>query len=502
MLDASGARRRGGDGVIGAGAAALLLAVTLADGGLFADLLGTGAAAQAAKWASAIIALGILIFIHELGHFLVAKGTGVGVERFSLGFGPRLWSVRRGETEYCVSAVPLGGYVKMVGEEAHGEEAIHPATAASREVRADPAKSFALKPLWTRALIVFAGPAMNFVLAAAIFSAAFAAVGVPGFPPIIGRVPPGSAAQQVGLALGDTIISVDGHRVRHWREVEERVARSEGRPLTLAVERDGGRREVRLVPQRIPARTPFGEPTETWSLGTEAYIAPVLGDVLRGRPASEAGLRPGDRVLAVNGQPIQTWDELKDQISRLPGQNVTLTIQRGGESRTVAVTPSVETEPEGPVGRIGVTPALGQEYFPLNPVAAVREGVRKTWEFSIITAVSLWKLVTRVIPTSQIGGPLQIGVMVGQAAEQGLLAYAFSVAIISINLAVLNLLPVPMLDGGHLLFFAIEAVLGRPLSVRKREIAQQVGLALLLLLMVFALGNDLLRLPSIGNIFR
>jgi regulator of sigma E protease len=473
--------------------------VTLAVASLFALALGQlfGGGSVIFTVAVSLLALGVLIFIHELGHFLVAKGSGVGVERFSLGFGPRLWSMRRGETEYCLSVVPLGGYVKMVGEEAHGEEAIHPETATPADVRLDPGKSFAAKPLWVRALIVFAGPAMNFVLAAVILSGIAMAVGV-ATPPAstVGRVLPESPAAQAGLQTGDQIAAIDGKPVEHWGQVEEAVLRAEGRPLRLTVVRDGQRREVPVSPRRMPGRSPFGEPTEVWGLGMSAYAPPVVGGLRPKMAAAEAGLRPGDRILAIDGQPIHTWEEMAEIISKRPGAPLALTIDRGGQRLDVKVTPEAVTERdplgnENKVGRIGIE--LPQTYRSTDPLSAIGRGIQRTWDITVLTLVSFWKLVTRVIPASQIGGPLMIGVAAGQAAQEGLVPYAFLVAVISINLAILNLLPVPMLDGGHLLFFAIESVLGRPLSVRKREIAQQIGLALLLLLMAFALGNDSIR---------
>lgn len=478
--------------------------VPIADGGLLAQLFAGGGASTALGYvASALVALGALIFIHELGHFLVAKAVGVGVERFSLGFGPRIWSYRRGETEYCVSIVPLGGYVKMMGEEAHGEELIHP-TASSAE---DPAKSFARKPLWARVLIVFAGPGMNFVLAALIFSFVFAVVGVPVFPTVVGRIQPDSAAAQAGLRPQDEVQAVDGRPVRHWGEIEERVAHSEGRPLTLTVARGGAPREISVTPRRVPVRTPFGEPAEAWSLGMVPYLPPVVGEVQPGMPAAEAGLQPRDRIAALNGQPLETWDELAESISTRPGEPVTLTVERGGSRMDVTVTPRAvkERDPLGnetQVGRIGIARGTTQTFLRSDPLSALGKGVARTWDVTALTAVSIWKLVSGAIPASNIGGPLQIGMAAGQQAQQGFVSYAFFVALISVNLAILNLLPVPMLDGGHLLFFAIEAVLGRPLSVRKREIAQQIGLALLMLLMVFALFNDISRLLPVGKLFK
>jgi regulator of sigma E protease len=474
--------------------------VLLADGSLGTALLG-GAFDYVV---SAVVALGILIFIHELGHFLVAKAMGVGVERFSLGFGPRIVSFRGGETEYCISIVPLGGYVKMTGEEAHGEEAIHPATEGPPP---DPAKSFASKPLWSRALIVFAGPGMNFVLAAVIFAVMFIVVGVPVSDPTIGRMTADSAAVQAGLRLRDQVAAIDGKPIEHWGEIEEAVTRADGRPLVFTIVRNGARQDLTVTPRKVPAKTPFNEPAEVWSIGARPYSAPVIGEVRPGMPAAAAGLQPRDRIVALNGQPIETWEELAESISTRAGEPLTVRVERAGGQMDISVTPKEEVERdalgnETRVGRIGIAMATSESYKRYGPATAIVRGFVHTWDVTAITALSMWKLVTGTIPASNLGGPIQIGIVVGQAAQQGLIQYAQLVAAISINLAILNLLPVPMLDGGHLLFFAIEAVLGRPLSVRKREIAQQVGLALLLLLMGFALYNDVWRVPGIGKLLR
>ena len=488
--------------------ASLVLVLTsgavTAEGFLAGVFAAGGAETALGSVGSAIVALGALIFIHELGHFLVAKAVGVGVERFSLGFGPRLWAIRRGETEYCISIVPLGGYVKMVGEEAHGEDAIHPVATGPPP---DPRRSFVAKPLWTRFLIVFAGPGMNFVLAAAIFSVVFAVVGSPDFRTVVGRVQPDGAAAQAGLRPRDTIVIVDGQRVEYWGELEERVMRSAGRPLALTAERDGQRREVTIAARQTPVRNVFGETEQVWSLGVSPYLPPVVGEVQPGMPAAESGIEPRDRIVALDGQPVETWDDLAETISKRPGETLTLTIERAGSRLDVSVTPRAVTERdalgrETSVGRIGIARGAAPTYRRSDPLSAVAKGVARTWDVTALTAVSIWKLMTGAIPASSIGGPLQISMVAGQQAQQGLVSYAFFVALISVNLGILNLLPVPMLDGGHLLFFVIEAVLGRPLSVRKREIAQQIGLALLMLLMVFALFNDLTRIFPVGKLFK
>jgi regulator of sigma E protease len=306
----------------------------------------------------------------------------------------------------------------------------------------------------------------------------------------------------------DRVIAVAGRPIDHWGQLEEAVAPSNGQPLALTIEREGVRQQVTVTPRKVPVRTPFNEPAEAWSIGARPYLPPVVGEVRAGMPAAEAGLQPRDRVVALNGQPIETWDELAEMISTRGDATLTLGIERGGSRMDVTVTPRVEVERdafgnETKVGRIGIATATSQTFKRSDPISAVASGLARTWDVTVITVVSIWKLMTGTIPASNIGGPLQITMVAGQQAQQGAVSYAFFVALISINLAILNLLPVPMLDGGHLLFFAIEAVLGRPLSVRKREIAQQIGLALLLLLMVFALFNDLTRLlPPVGTLFR
>jgi regulator of sigma E protease len=393
----------------------------------------------------------------------------------------------------------------MTGEEAHGEDLIHPTT--GRPSPETEARSFAAKPLWARVLIVFAGPGMNFVLAAVIFGGIFALVGVPVFPATVGRILPGSAAAQAGLRTGDEIVAIDGRPARHWGELDERVVGSEGRALTLTVVRGGERREVAITPRRVPTRTPFGEASEAWSIGAAPYLPPIVGEVQAGMPAAEAGLQPRDRIVALNGRPVETWDELAEAIAGRAGEPVILAVERTGSRLEISVVPRAITErdplgKETQVGRIGIARGTTQTYLRSDPFSALAKGVARTWDVTVLTVVSLWKLVTGTIPASNIGGPLQIGVAAGQQAQQGLVSYAFFVALISVNLAILNLLPVPMLDGGHLLFFGIEAVQGRPLSVRKREIAQQIGLALLLMLMVFALFNDLTRYLPVGKLFR
>ena len=444
---------------------------------------------------SFVLVIGILILIHELGHFFVARWTGVGVERFSIGFGPVLFRWRGAETEYCLSAIPMGGYVKMMGEENPLEGGGTPTY--------DPAKAFALKPLWARFLIVFAGPGMNLVLAVVIFAAVLATLGRPVWPATLGRVTPDSPSAAAGLQTADTVVAVNGRPISYWEDLDRALAASAGRPLELRVRRDGTERTVTVTPRLRTVPDPiFREPRETWDIGAGPQLIPQISSVNPGSPAERAGIKAGDVVLSVDGQPVYTPEDLVEAIRTRPGQSFPITLERDGRALTVTVTPDAVKEKGGDgqerqVGRIQAGIATKTVRFePYDPVTAVRYGITKTWDMTVLTAKGLWKIVSRQIDSSNIGGPIQIAAEAGRQAKEGAASLAVFTAIISVNLAVLNLLPVPMLDGGHLFFFVIEAVLGRPLSLRKREVAQQVGFVLLMLLMVYALYNDLVRLDA------
>jgi regulator of sigma E protease len=444
---------------------------------------------------SFIVVIGVLILIHELGHFLVARWSGVGVERFSIGFGPVLLRWRGKETEYCLSAIPMGGYVKMMGEENPLE--------GGAALPYDPSKAFALKPLWVRFLIVFAGPGMNFVLAAVIFIIVLGTMGRPVWPPVVGRVSDGGPAAAAGIATGDVVVALNGRPATYWEDVERAISTSGGKPLTLTLRRDSESRTVTVTPKLTVVRDPiFREEREVWEIGAGPRLTPHIGAVNAGSPAERAGLKPGDQVLAVAGQPVFTPEELMQAIQKRPGQTFEIIVERGGArlQLQVAATPVKEKGPLGQeteVGRIGVsivTKALS--YASYSPAEAVWYGIDRTWDMTVLTIKGFWKIVSGQIPLSNLGGPVQIASETGRQAQEGAAPLAVFTAVISVNLAVLNLLPVPMLDGGHLFFFLIEAVLGRPLSVRKRELAQQVGFVLLMLIMVLALYNDLVRIDA------
>jgi regulator of sigma E protease len=419
----------------------------------------------------------------------------VGVERFSIGFGPVLLRWRGKETEYVLSAIPMGGYVKMVGEESPLEGGGGPVT--------DSGKAFALKPLWARFLIVFAGPAMNLVLAAVIFAVVLGTLGRAVWPATVGKVAEGSPAAIAGLRTGDTIVALDGRPVAYWEDLDRALAGSAGRPLELRVRQDAAERTITVTPRLRSVPDPvFREPRESWDIGAGPQLLPMITSVGPRSPAERAGLKPGDVVLSVAGQPLYTHEDLLEAIRTRPGQSFTLTIERDGKPLTVTVTPEpvkerLPTGEEATVGKIqaGLAPKAVR-FEPYGPLTAAWQGTVKTWEMTVLTAKGLWKLVSRQIDLSNIGGPIQIATETTRQANDGLVSVAVFVALISVNLGMLNLLPIPMLDGGHLLFFVIEAVLGRPLSPRKREVAQQVGFVLLMVIMFFALYNDLTRLNA------
>jgi regulator of sigma E protease len=444
---------------------------------------------------SFVVVIGILILIHELGHFFVARWCGVGVERFSIGFGPVLLRWRGKETEYVLSAIPMGGYVKMMGEENPLE--------AGAALPFDPKKAFALKPLWARFLIVFAGPGMNFVLAGVIFAAVLGTVGRPVWPPAVGKVTEGSPAAAAGLRTGDVITDVNGKPIAYWEDLERAIADGNGRPLTLRVRRGDSGQTLTVPPRRKSVPDPiFKESREVWDIGAGPQLIPQISSVAADSPAARAGLQPGDVVVAVAGQHVYTPEDLVDAIRTRPGQPFELIVERDGKRLALTVTPDAAKDktPNGEevvVGKIQAGIATKAVRFePYDPVHAVVYGVQRTWDMTVLTVKGLWKLVSRQIDSSNIGGPIQIATEAGRQAKEGVGSLALFTAIISVNLAVLNLLPVPMLDGGHLFFFVIEAILGHPLSLKKREAAQQVGFVLLMLLMVYALWNDLNRLGA------
>jgi regulator of sigma E protease len=343
------------------------------------------------------IVLGVLIFVHEFGHFLLAKLMGVGVEKFSLGFGPRIVGKKIGMTEYLISAIPLGGYVKMVGESPGKEldESLLPL-------------SFLHKSLFKRSLIVLAGPVFNVLLSVAIFFVFFQVSGLPIMKPEVGEVQEGMPAHKGGIRPGDRVVSIDGKPVTRWEEMADLIRQSSGRPLRIEILRDERTVLVKVVPKLLSSRDLFGEQVEKYVIGITASGA--------------------------------------------------VTIRQ------------------------------------LNPFQSAAQGVLQTWQIAKLTVLAIGKIITGTISAKTLGGPIMIAQLAGQQAEAGIINLIFFIALLSVNLGIINLLPIPVLDGGHLLFFLIEAVSRRPLNLKTREVAQQVGIFVLILLMIFVFYNDIARI--------
>jgi regulator of sigma E protease len=442
----------------------------------------------------AAVLLGVLIFVHEAGHFMLAKLLGVKVLKFSLGFGPKILGRKFGETEYLLSAVPLGGYVKMLGEEP-GEE-----LEESEKIRA-----YNYQPVWKRFSIVFSGPLFNLIFAAFVFALIFLS-GVPVPLPDIGNVQENSPAAAAGLMTGDRVMQINGKKVEGWQDISGTLNDNPGKTLLFVVKRNERVVEVTVQPRKKSDKNIFGEEKEDWFIGIDPLVFPVVGDVMKGSRAGEAGLLKGDRVLEVGGRELKTWQDMTTLIHASPEKPLTFRLQRGGQVLDVTITPKKETykTPDGEekaIGLIGIKPAGNDFIKKYGLPEAASLGLKRTWDISALTLLSMVKLIQRVIPSNTIGGPIMIFQMAGEQASQGALNFFTFMAVISINLGVLNLLPIPILDGGHILFLGIEAVRRRPLSENVIMIAQRVGLVLLLSLMAFAFYNDIVRLFT-GKMFQ
>ncbi len=437
---------------------------------------------------SFLVALGILIFVHEFGHFIVARALGVGVTKFSFGFGPRLAGIKRGETEYLVSAIPLGGYVKLVGE-SEAEET--PPEQAER--------SFWRKPVPVKMAVVFAGPLGNLLFAVLVFWGVF----LYGIQTIAARidVTPGSPAAAAGLATGDLVTRVGDAPVRNWEDLDAQVRKATpGLPVVVVVRRGTSQVPVTVVPRSEEARNEFGQPVQQPAIGVVPLVPPRISEVVQGLPAARAGLRRGDLVRRVGAEPVSTWEELASRIRKAkPGEPLVLTVQRGSEEVAVTVVPEAK-ETKGPGGetvretRIGIAQAPETVWQRLSPGSAFARALDRTWYLVSLTAEVVVTLITRGVPATNLGGPILIAQLAGAQARQGLYDFCLFLGLLSVNLGILNLLPIPILDGGHILFFAIEGLIRRPLSVQARAMAQQVGLALILMLVALVFYNDIARL--------
>ncbi len=457
---------------------------------------------------STIIVLGVLIFVHELGHFITAKLVDIEVPRFSIGFGPKLVGFRWGETEYVISLLPLGGYVKMTGmeemeviegkDERAGRQRVSGdlvdvgVVDAPGQVRGP--RDFESKSVPARALVISAGVIMNVIFAFVVFGAAALVWGVqpPGparlAPPVAAELPQGAAALAT-VPMGARLVAVGGSTVHDWEDVARALSTATPGPtsirfadappvtITLAVDEKSRRELVRTL----------------------QYVEqPVIGGIMAGSAAAAAGLRPGDRIVAVGGAPVRYWQDMVQTVQARAGQATPLLVRRGRTTVPVVATPraAADTLPDGTVrsvGRLGIIPVLPE---PVRPGigGAIAHGARETWSVVTLVVGFLKDLITGHQSPRNLGGPILIGQLSGQVARAGLEAFLKFMALFSVNLAILNLLPIPVLDGGHLMFIAVEAVRGRALTLQQRSRLMQVGFVLVVALMVWAVANDVLRL--------
>lgn len=445
------------------------------------------------KVAAFAVTLGVLVVFHELGHYAVARLAGVKVLRFSVGFGRVLWSRRYGhdQTEWALSAIPLGGYVRMA-DEREGEVA-----------RSDLPRAFNRQPVLRRIAIVAAGPLANLVLAGVLFGVTYMA-GVPGERPVLAEPPPGSAAAAADVRAGDIVTAVDGEPVKSVQQLRWRLLRDQGRSeVTLLLARGN-------VPGEPVSRklSLAGMSEEDWESDPLAKLGlridlgpPVVDSVLPGKPAAAAGIVAGDRIIAIDGVPVHSPGDVARITGAHPGGPLAYRVERAGRRLDVSLTPEAVEEGGRKVGlagvRLRVDPVAATRLAIVvryEPLAALGAGFAKTGELSLFTLKMLGRIVTGGASLRNISGPLTMADIAGASAQAGVLVFLGYLALISISLGVLNLLPIPLLDGGHLLYYLAEIVKGSPVSDHTLEVGQRIGMAMLAVLMALALFNDVSRL--------
>ncbi|MBI3903441.1 MAG: RIP metalloprotease RseP [Nitrosomonadales bacterium] len=441
-----------------------------------------------------VVAIGVLVMFHELGHYWVARLCDVKVLRFSIGFGKVIYVKKfaGGETEWAISAVPLGGYVKML-DEREGEVAEH-------EVQ----RAFNRKPIAQRMAIVVAGPVANLLLAIVLYWVLFMH-GVPGIKPVLGEVPPQTPAAVARLQAQETILSIAGKPVPSWQDLNWILLDAAMRGETVHIEG----RTVQGVGLQHELDLGSVEPADLdgdflQKLGVQLYqplVQPIIGKLTEGGVAQRAGLRADDRIVRADGHDIAQWKELVEIVRSHPGSALHLEVERAGSQLLMEVTPDAASEAGKPVGKIGAAPFVEPHAFDAMlteisyaPYAAFAQAVRKTWETASVSLRMMGKMVLGEVSMKNLSGPLTIADYAGQSAQMGAVAYLGFLALISISLGVLNLLPIPLLDGGHLLYHTIELIKGSPVSDKAWEVGQNVGIVLLFTMMAFALYNDISRL--------
>ena len=442
------------------------------------------AAVENAGWF--LVAVFILVTFHELGHFSVARLLGVGVSKFSVGFGKTLYSFRsrRSGTEYVLGVLPFGGYVKFIDE---------------REDHVDPRDlpyAFNRQKLWVRAAVVIAGPGANFILAIFFYWLVFG-IGVPGVEPVIGYIEPGSSAEAVGLQRGDRIARINGRKVRSWGEHRYYLLNQveAGKTLTFAIVTPTGQNKTVSIESSRLQSGQLNPLILEEQIGVLPRLAPIVGTLIAGEVADASGIKLNDRFMTIDGVAINGWRDVVKTISSRPEQATRVSVLRNGSLKTIVVVPKAIHSLDSIVGRIGVGPANHVNVVVrLGAGEAINRAVEATWLLSKLTVGMIVQMVQGKESTKSIGGPLSIAKYAGASAQYGFTSFLTFLAILSISLGILNLLPIPVLDGGHLVYFIIEAIKGGPVSEAFMYRSQQLGFAVLAVLISFALYNDVLNI--------
>jgi regulator of sigma E protease len=428
--------------------------------------------------------LGVLIFVHELGHFLAAKRVGIRVLKFQLGFNPTILSFTRGDTEYSIGALPLGGYVKMAGD-------------SPDEAREGKSDEFLSKSKWERFQVLIMGPVMNLLLALVVLAIVlYQGAEVPAYqdmPPVVGVVRMGSPAAKGDLRSGDRILSVAGRNVDTWDQLFFAIGSRPNRETSLTIQRDGREMERIVTPLVPPGETRF----EIGDIGVLPDVHPSIPGIVNANdPGVRAGIMPGDVILAINGEPMTFRSQVIEAISKNLDGEITLSIQRGSERHEIRVTP----ENRGGKGYLGIYLADATRTFKPGPLEAIVLSAQRNVESAGMIFQTVWGLITRETSPKQLMGPVAIAQLSGETAQLGLIPLLSLMAMISLNLGLLNLLPIPILDGGHILIMALEGVARRDFSSRVKEKMLLAGFVVLMMLMVTVIYNDLARISWIQNL--